>query len=277
MQLFRPLVLDIDWQDLERWCVDQLKVRHLVVWQRRGGDSTQLLYPDAPPEPGWVHEMGQTFRIDAHHRGQDPQLFLDLRCARRYLRHNSQGARVLNLFSYTCASGIAAEAGGASQVLNVDFSRSALERGRLNAETNECVKQEFICDEVYPVIWQMAGRKLPARAHKRPATRRFSPQKFDLVILDPPARAKGFFGAVDVKNDYQSLFKPCLELLAPQGRVVACNNLANVPEADFREQLQRCAVKAGRPMERIRRLFPESDFPALDEDPPLKVLVCEFV
>ncbi len=81
---------------------------------------------------------------------------------------------------------------------------------------------------------------------------------------------------MDVKNDYQSLFKPCLELLAPGGRIVACNNLAGVSEEEFRGNLERCAVKAGRPTERIRRLLPESDFPALDSDPPLKILVCEF-
>jgi 23S rRNA (cytosine1962-C5)-methyltransferase len=276
LQLFRPLVLGLDWPELERWCNDHLKTTELVVWQRRSGQPPQLLYPEVAPESRWVSEMGQKFRIDAQHRGQDPQLFLDLRCGRRYLRHNCSGARVLNLFSYTCAAGIAAEAGGAVQVLNVDFSRSALERGLLNAEANECRRQEFLCDEVYPVIWQLAGRKLPARAHKRPTTRRLAKAAFDLVVLDPPALAKGFFGAVDVKNDYPGLFKPCLQLLAPGGRVLACNNLSQVSEAEFRQTLERCAVKAGRPMERIRRLFPEADFPALDADPPLKVMVCEF-
>ena len=276
LQLFRPLVLGLDWEELHRWCTQNLKTRDLAVWQRRPGQPPQLLYPETPLETVWVREMGQKFRIDPHHRGQDPQLFLDLRCGRRYLRHHCSGARVLNLFSYTCAAGIAAEAGGAREVLNVDFSRTALERGRENAEANDCQHQDFLCEEVFPVIWQLAGRKLPARVHKRPTTRRMGPRAFDLVVLDPPAKAKGFFGAVDVKNDYQSLFKPCVQLLAPQGRILACNNLSHVSEAEFRLQLEQCANKAGRPMERIRRLFPEPDFPALDEDPPLKVMVCEF-
>lgn len=276
LQLFRPLVLGVDWPELERWCQLHVGVRQLVVWQRRPGQPPQLLYPERAPEPVTAQEMGQKFLVDAHHRGQDPHLFLDSRCARRYLRHHCQGASVLNLFSYTCAAGIAAEAGGASRVMNVDFSRSALERGRENARANACRRQEFVREEVYPVIWQLAGRPLPARVHRRPDTRRFKPQKFEVVFLDPPMRAKGFFGAVDVQNDYPGLFKPCVELLAEGGRIVACNNLANFPEARFREQLERCAARAGRPMERIRRLFPEPDFPALDEDPPLKVLVCEF-
>lgn len=276
LQLFRPLVLDLDWDILERWCQEQLGVSQLVVWQRRPGHPPQLLYPEHAPEPVWVHEMGQTFKIEAHHRGQDPHLFLDLRCARRYLRHHCQKARVLNLFSYTCAAGIAAEAGGASQVMNVDFSQVALRRGEENAEANGCKRQHFCCEEVYPILWQLAGRPLPARARKRPQTRRVPSRQYDLVFLDPPALAKGFFGSVDLKNDYQSLFKPCLELLAPGGRIVACNNLAGVSEDEFRTVLERCALKAGRPTERIRRLLPESDFPALDSDPPLKVLVCEF-
>ena len=277
LQLFRPLVLDLDWDVLERWCQEQVGVANLVVWQRRPGQSPQLLYPGGiPPEPVWCQEMGQVFKIEAFHRGQDPHLFLDMRCARRFLRHNCQGARVLNLFAYTCAAGIAAEAGGASQVMNVDFSRQALQRGEENAEANECKRQHYCCEEVYPILWQLAGRALPARARKRPQTRRVPQRSFDRIFLDPPSLAKGFFGAVDVKNDYQSLFKPCLEILSPKGQIVACNNLAGVSEAEFRETLERCAQKAGRPTERIRRLLPESDFPALDSDPPLKVLVCEF-
>ncbi|MFN8609877.1 MAG: class I SAM-dependent methyltransferase [Vulcanimicrobiota bacterium] len=276
LQLFRPLVLDLDWEVLDRWCREHLGVAQLVVWQRRPGQSPQLLFPEMAPEPVWAHEMGQCFKIDAHHRGQDPHLFLDMRCARRYLRHHCERARVLNLFSYTCASGIAAEAGGASQVMNVDFSSQALRRGEENAEANGCKRQHFCCEEVYPVIWQLAGRALPARARKRPQTRRLQPRQYDLVFLDPPALAKGFFGAVDVKHDYQSLFKPCMELLAPGGRILACNNLAGISEGDFRQTLERCAAKAGRTMERIRRLLPESDFPAQDSDPPLKVLLCEF-
>lgn len=277
LQLFRPLVLGIEWSQLEAWCVRHLDISHLVVWQRRQGQRPQLLYPEsAPSEPFWVQEMGQSFRIDAYHRGQDPFLFLDLRCARRYLRHHCPRSRVLNLFSYTCAAGIAAEAGGAVEVFNVDFSHNALRLGRENAQANLCERQAYCCEEVYPVIWQLAGRRLPARVHKRPQTRRLAPRSFDRVILDPPARARGHFGAVDVKQDYASLFKPCVELLAPGGIILACNNLAGVSEAKFRDQLERCARKAGKPMERIRRLFPEADFPALDEDPPLKVMVCEF-
>lgn len=276
LQLFRPLVLGIEWEQLEYWCREQLGVQQLVVWQRRAGQSPQLLHPQQAPEAVWVQEMGQSFKIDCYHRGQDPHLFLDLRVARRYLRHHCQKARVLNLFSYTCAAGIAAEAGGASQVMNVDFSQAALRRGEENAEANGCKRQHFCCEEVYPILWQLAGRPLPARARKRPQTRRVPARQYDLVFLDPPALAKGFFGAVDLKNDYQSLFKPCLELLAPGGRILACNNLSGVSESEFRGVLERCAAKAGRPMERIRRLLPESDFPGLDSDPPLKVLVCEF-
>lgn len=261
---------------MENWCQQQLTTSQLVVWQRRPGQSPQLLYPAVAPAAVWVHEMGQSFKIDSHHAGHDPHLFLDMRNARRYLRHHCKHLRVLNLFSYTCAAGIAAEAGGARQVLNVDFSSRALGRGQENAGQNGCKCQSYCCEEVYPVIWQLAGRVLPARARKRPHTQRLSQQVYDLIFLDPPAWAKGFFGAVDVKHDYQSLFKPCIELLASGGKILACNNLAGISATAFRETLERCAQKAGRPMVRARRLLPESDFPAQDQDPPLKVFLCEF-
>lgn len=274
VQVFRPEVqVQLPaWEVLHRWCREQLATAALVAWRRQSGRK-EVLYCSHDPGEYRAREMGQQFCIESHGAGQDPQLFLDMRVARRYLRQNCQGARVLNLFSYTCAAGLAAEAGGASEVLNVDFSSTALERGRRNAELNGCCRQQFLCQEFYPAVWQMAGRKLPARARGRKDLVRLAARQFDLVFLDPPARSKGFFGAVDVKNDYAGLLKPCLELLAPGGRVVACNNLAAVSGPAFEAELRRCATKAGRPMGQLARLVPEPDFPGWDADPPLKIWI----
>lgn len=260
---------------LEEWCRSTLGAERLVVWQRQ---PHELLYPARAGAPVWVSEAGQRFELDAWHRGLDPQLFLDMRPARRWLRKHSEGLQVLNLFSYTGAVGLAAEAGGAERVVNVDVSASALARSRCNAEANGCTAQEWLMDEVYPVIWQMAGRPLPARARKRTRTLRLAPQRFDLVFIDPPTRAHGFFGSVDLERDYQSLLRPCIELLAPGGRILACNHAASVSRERFESDLRRCAIKAGLPVVRARFLEEDPDFPVGSDqtEAALKVLLLEF-
>ena len=60
-------------------------------------------------------------------------LFLDLRAGRRWVKGAAHDKTVLNLFAYTCGIGVAALAGGARQVVNVDFARSALAVGEANA------------------------------------------------------------------------------------------------------------------------------------------------
>lgn len=54
-----------------------------------------------------------------------------------WVRKHAQGRRVLNLFAYTCAFSVAALAGGAEHVLNIDISRAALSRGRDNHRLNQ--------------------------------------------------------------------------------------------------------------------------------------------
>jgi len=230
-----------------------------------------------PGEPSAEHvcrEAGASFAVRARHRGQDPWLFLDLRAGRRRLRELAPGRSVLNLFAYTCAAGVAAARAGASEVWNVDFSRSALEVGRRNAELNG-VSMRFVQEDCLPVLRQLAGLPVKGRGSFRDYER-FEPRTFDVVFLDPPAWAKGPFGAVDVERDYASLFKPALLATAPGGTVIATNHVASVVREDWASALGRCAEKAGRPLAGIELLGPDADFPSRDGNPPLKIAVCRL-
>lgn len=220
------------------------------------------------------HELGLAFDVRPRHRGIDPLLFLDLRVLRRQLREHSAGRRVLNLFAYTCGIGVAAAAGGATEVLNVDFARSALEVGRANAARNGVEEQQrFLQQDCFPVLRQLAG--LPfGRRGRRIRYVRLQPEAFDLVVLDPPRLSKGKFGTVDLVQDYASLFKPAVLCASEGGVVVATNNVASVERDVWLQQLQRCAAKAGRPLASVELLIPEADFPSPDGNPPLKIAWC---
>ncbi len=220
-------------------------------------------------------EMGVRFLVRARHRGQDPWLFLDLRAGRRALRDLCEGRSVLNLFAYTCTAGVSAAAARASEVWNVDFSRSALEVGRRNAEANAIPVERlrFVQEDCLPVLRQLAGLPVKGRGGRRPHLR-IEPRSFDVVFLDPPAWSAGPFGAVDVERDYPALFKPALLATAPGGIVVATNHAASVGMGAWVEILRRGAVKAGRPLDEVVTIGPEADFPSRDGCPPLKIAVC---
>lgn len=221
------------------------------------------------------HEWGLNYRVRGRHAGQDPLLFLDLRNARGWVKQHSAGKSVLNLFSYTCGVGLSAAAGGASEVCNLDFAEGNLAVGRENGALNpQLAPMDFIQSDYFPAIRQLAGLPISQRrGQKLPSYVRLEARQFDLVFLDPPAWAKSAFGTVDLLRDYQSLLKPALLTTAKDGVLICNNNLARVDMDDWREQVLRCAEKAGRPVREWQVISPAADFPSQDGRPPLKTLV----
>jgi 23S rRNA (cytosine1962-C5)-methyltransferase len=224
------------------------------------------------------HEWGLNYRVRGRHSGQDPLLFLDLRNARGWVKDNSAGKSVLNLFAYTCGIGLCAAAGGAAEVWNLDFAEGNLAVGRENAALNpELAPMRFVQSDYFPAIRQLAGLPIARRHGQRlPSYTRLEQRQFDLVFLDPPAWAKSAFGTVDLLRDYQSLLKPALLATAEGGTLVCSNNLAKVDMDDWREQVLRCASKLGRPVRDCQQLVPAGDFPSADARPPLKTLALQL-
>lgn len=253
---------------------DNLNHRFYILWadRRKRGQVKRHWVGDVAPAEMTATELGLTYRVDPVHRGIDPLLFLDFRAGRRHIREHARGKKVLNLFSYTCGIGVAAASGGAKLVLNVDFSNRALSIGRSNAELNELTEPQFqtLQDDAMLVVRQFSGLGVKGKAKRRQYTRR-SARLFDIVVLDPPRRAKSPFGAVDTVNDYQSLFKPALMCAKPGGRMLVTNNVASVDAGQWTESLKRCAIKAGRTIESVDMLAPDVDFPSMDGQHPLKM------
>lgn len=218
-------------------------------------------------------ELGLRYHFRARHPGQDPWLFLDLRAGRRWVRAHAEGAEVLNLFAYTCGLGVAAAAGGAASVLNVDFAESALEVGRENARLNGISEERFHTAraDALPAMRQLAGLPLKGRASRRRSFRRFRPRQFDLVLLDPPTWATSPWGAIDPVRDYPSLFKPALLATRPGGRLLVTNHVSTVDLDDWLDTLRRAAEKVGRGLDEVEVIEPEADFPSPDGRPPLKI------
>lgn len=241
-----------------------------LVWNHRPRGRGAPEHPGVDTGGGGAvgHEQGLAYDVTPRHRGRDPLLFLDLRAGRRRVRELAAGQRVLNLFAYTCGVGLAAAAGGAARVENVDFAASALEVGRSNAARNG-LPQEFVQEDFFVFARQRAGLSVGGR--RRPRHRRYAAEAADLVVLDPPRRARSRFGVVDTVGDYPSLLKPAVLACRPGGAVLATNNVASVDAEEWRESCERSADKAGRPVAAWDWIAPEDDFPSPDDRPPLKI------
>lgn len=173
--------------------------------RQEGGRVQTRLMAGALPEPHVVSEAATRYLVHLL-RGQNHGLFLDMAEGRRWVREHMQpGAKVLNLFAYTCAFSVVALQAGAAEVVNVDMASGALAIGRTNHELNGVkAGARFLAHDIFN-SWGKLTRGGP----------------YDLVICDPPSFQKGSFVAT---KDYARLAKRLPALLAPGGHALLCLN-----------------------------------------------------
>jgi 23S rRNA (cytosine1962-C5)-methyltransferase len=165
-----------------------------VFW----GEPTHL------PSDMRVTEDGLNYEL--RFANQNIGLFPDMLAGRRWVRDHCAGVRVLNLFAYTCGFSVAAVAGGAAKVVNIDMSKSSLAWGRRNHELNGHDKTRV----------QYFGHNVMKSFGR---IERLAP--FDLIIVDPPSFQRGHFEA---PKDYRRLLKRLPDWLIPAGRAMCCLN-----------------------------------------------------
>ncbi|HEY8880201.1 MAG TPA: class I SAM-dependent methyltransferase [Roseateles sp.] len=219
------------------------------VYQCRGEGAETRLMAGAVPEPHLVTEAGTRYVVHLL-RGQNHGLFLDMAEGRRWVReHVKPGAKVLNLFAYTCAFSVVALQAGAAEVVNVDMASGALAIGRTNHELNGVkAGAKFLAHDIFS-SWGKLTRGGP----------------YDLVVCDPPSFQKGSFVAT---KDYARLARRLPTLLAPGGLALLC---LNAPElgVDF---LRGVVAENAAALEFIGRVANPAAFGDVSEDRALKVL-----
>ncbi len=154
-------------------------------------------------------------------RAQNTGLFLDIANGRSWVKDNSQGKNVLNLFSYTCAFSVAALAGGAQRVVNIDMAKGALSTGRDNHRLNR--------HDVSKVIFQGIDIfKSWSRIKK------YGP--YDVLISDPPSFQKG---SVDIQRDYYKIISRIPLLVKPGGVLMLCLNSPDLDDEFLLQQVEQ--------------------------------------
>jgi 23S rRNA (cytosine1962-C5)-methyltransferase len=195
-------------------------------WRGSEGDQALRLRWGGIPAPEQIVaiEDGLRFEIRTDPR-HDFGLFLDGRAARGRVRALANGGLVLNLFSYACGFGVAARAGGARDVVNVDPERSYLGWGRRNAALNGT---DF---RVIPDTAQAFLRRWRRRAERGTA------EHFDLVVADPPAFGVGRGDDRVLRKFWPELLES-IAALEPAHAVLLCNDKAYRGYEDFESTVQ---------------------------------------
>lgn len=192
-----------------------------------------------------VLENGNKFYVNWV-EGQKTGFFLDQRDNRALVKQYAKGKNVLNLFCYTGGFSIYALSGGAKHVDSVDSSRKAMDMVVKNVQLNgfeEGVHHTSYCEDAIEFMRKCEGNK------------------YDLMIVDPPAFAK-HRGALDnALRAYKRLNALAIEKVKPGGVVFTYSCSQVVDKHNFALAVFSAAAQTGRRVRILHRLTQPADHP----------------
>ena len=196
-----------------------------------------------------VSENGLLFSVDWIH-GQKTGFFLDQRDSRALIGNYSSGRRVLNLFCYTGGFSIYAMANGAISVDSVDSSAKAMSMLEKNIEINKSALNISL-DAKHQSYTEDAIDFL-----------KNSPDnKYDLIIVDPPAFAKHRGALQNALRAYQRLNAAAISKVSRGGIIFTYSCSQVVDKIAFAETIFSAAASTGREVRILHRLTQPADHP----------------
>ncbi|MCK3941521.1 class I SAM-dependent rRNA methyltransferase [Streptococcus suis] len=187
--------------------------------------ESAFLYGQEAPENFTVLENGVAYQVFMND-GLMTGIFLDQHEVRGSLVDGlAAGKSLLNMFSYTAAFSIAAAMGGAVETTSVDLAKRSRELSKAHFKVNgvELDHHQFVVMDVFE-YFKYAKRK---------------GLSYDVIVLDPPSFARNKKQTFSVAKDYHKLISQSLEILNPNGVIIASTNAANVTVEKFRQQIEK--------------------------------------
>jgi 23S rRNA (cytosine1962-C5)-methyltransferase len=207
-----------------------------------------------------ITENGCRFSIDVI-SGQKTGFFIDQRENRELLTRYCKGKDVLNMFCYTGGFSVYALHGGANSVDSVDSSAQAVELTKQNVSLNPKAvgKHQTFTEDAFSYLNDIAD-------------------KYDVIILDPPAFAKHTDALDNALMAYKRLNAKAIEQIRPGGIIFtfSCSQVVN--RENFRRSVFVAAANTGRNVRVIHQLMQPPDHPVSIYHPEgeyLKGLVLE--
>jgi 23S rRNA (cytosine1962-C5)-methyltransferase len=193
--------------------------------------------------PEMVTENGLHFNVDWV-EGQKTGFFIDQRDNRQLLSQYSKDRDVLNMFCYTGGFSFYAMKGGARSVHSVDSSGKAIDLTRENVELNypNDKRHEAIVADAFDFLKDIKD-------------------KYDLIVLDPPAFAKHREALGHALQGYKRINAKAFEQIRPGGILFTFSCSQVVSKEKFREAVFSGAAIAGRTVRILHQMTQPADHP----------------
>ena len=194
-----------------------------------------------------IEENGVRYMVDVKD-GQKTGFFLDQKYNRKAIQRLCKNAKVLDCFTHTGSFALNAGYGGAKEVTGVDASELAVEQATLNSKLNGMEDRViFICRDVFEL--------LPVLEEKG--------EKFDVVILDPPAFTKSRNSVKNAVKGYREINLRAMKLVRDGGFLATCSCSHFMTYELFTQTIHQAARNVHKRLRQVEYRTQAPDHPIL--------------
>ena len=194
-----------------------------------------------------ILENGVRYLVDVQD-GQKTGFFLDQKYNRLAVQRLCKDARVLDCFTHTGSFALNAGIAGAREVLGVDASEPGVHQAELNAELNGLSDRvKFLCADVFDLLPELERRG----------------EKYDVVILDPPAFTKSRSSVKNAARGYREINMRGMKLVKDGGFLATCSCSHFMTYELFTQTLQQAAKSVHRRLRQVEYRTQAPDHPIL--------------
>lgn len=257
-------------QDIVNILVDELKPK--AIYERNDAKVREIeglelkkgfLYGSFSTEIE-IEENGVRMIVDIEN-GQKTGYFLDQKENRYAIKDFVKGATVLDCFCHTGGFSVHAARFGAKKVIGVDISDIAIEQAVKNARLNKVDDRcEFLVANVFDYLNELDDKK----------------DRYDVVILDPPAFAKNIHAIENAKRGYKEINLRAMRILKKGGFLITCSCSHYMKPDLFFEVIKEAAEDTKKSLRMIEYRTQAKDHPYLinyDESLYLKCFIFQVI
>jgi len=194
-----------------------------------------------------IEENGVKYLVDVQD-GQKTGFFLDQKYNRRAVGRLAKGRTVLDCFTHTGSFALNAGIAGAASVLGVDASELGVAQARENAELNGLSDRvQFLCADVFDLLPELERQG----------------EKFDVVILDPPAFTKSRASVKNAVKGYREINMRGLKLVKDGGYLATCSCSHFMDPELFTKTIREAAASSHKRLRQVEYRTQAADHPIL--------------
>lgn len=211
-----------------------------------------------------IEENGVKYQVDIRD-GQKTGFFLDQKYNRLAIQKLCRDARVLDCFTHTGSFALNAGIAGAREVIGVDASRLAVDQATENARLNNLEGSvKFLCEDVFELLPRLEAEG----------------EKFDVVILDPPAFTKSRSSIKNAVKGYREINLRAMKLVKDGGYLATCSCSHFMDYELFTQTIGQAAKNVRKRLRQVEYRTQAADHPILwasDESYYLKFYIFQVL